>query len=58
MLIFYFFKDDIVDIGKFDVISPLTFLVDEFSGFYLHLSMFSIKYSRSTYKTNGALSDF
>ena len=35
-------NDDIVDIEKPDGISSFTFVVDEFSGLFLHLSVFSI----------------
>ena len=40
-------NDDIVDIEKPDGICLLTFVVDEFSGLFLHPSIFSIKHSRS-----------
>ena len=40
-------KEDIVDIEKPDEICSLTFIVDEFSGLFLRLSIFSIIYSRS-----------
>ena len=40
-------NDDIADIEKPDAIRSLTFVVDEFSGLFLHPSIFSIKYSRS-----------
>ena len=40
-------KEDIVDIEKPDGICLLTFVVDEFSGFFLHPSIFSIIHSRS-----------
>ena len=40
-------NDDIVDIEKSDGICSLTFDVDEFSGLFLHPSIFSIKHSRS-----------
>ena len=39
-------NDDTVDIEKPDGIYLLTFVVDEFSGLFLHPSVFSIKYSR------------
>ena len=38
---------DIVDIEKPDGICSLNFVVNEFSGILLHLSIFSIKLSRS-----------
>ena len=49
MLVFYVDDtiDDIVDIEKPDWICSFTFVVDEFSGLFLHPSIFSIKYSRS-----------
>ena len=40
-------NDNIVDIAKSDGICSLSFVVDEFSGLFLHLSVFSIKHSRS-----------
>ena len=40
-------KEDIVDIEKPDGICLLTFVVDEFSGLFLHPSIFSIIHSRS-----------
>ena len=39
-------NDDIVDIEKPDGICSPTFDVDEFSGLFLHPSIFSIKHSR------------
>ena len=39
-------NDDIVDIEKADEICSLTFVVDDFSGCYLHLSRLTIKDSR------------
>ena len=47
MLIFYVLNDDIVDIEKADRICSLTFVVDNFSGLFLHPSIFSIKDFRS-----------
>ena len=41
-------NDIIVDIKKPDGICSLTFVVDEFSGLFLHPSNFSIKHSIST----------
>ena len=41
-------NDDIEDIAKPDGICSLTFVVDEFSGLFLHPSIFSNIYSRST----------
>ena len=38
---------DLVDIEKPDRICSLTFDVDEFSGLFLHLLIFSIIHSRS-----------
>ena len=43
-----FLNNSIVDIGKPDGICSPTFVVDEFSGFYLHPSIFSIKHSISS----------
>ena len=40
-------NEHIVDIKKPDGICSLTFVVDEFSGFFLHPSIFSIIHSRS-----------
>ena len=40
-------NDDLVDIGKPDGICSLTFLIDHFSGLFLHPSIFSIKDSRT-----------
>ena len=40
-------NDDIVDIKKPDGICLLTFVVNEFSGLFLHPSIFSIIHSRS-----------
>ena len=42
-----FLNDDIADIEKPDGICLLTFAVDEFSGLFLHPSIFSIISSRS-----------
>ena len=39
-------NEDIVDIEKPDGICSLTFVVDEFSGLFLHQSIFSIIHSR------------
>ena len=47
MLIFMLLKEDIVEIGKPDEICSLTFDVDEFSGLFVHPSIFSIIHSRS-----------
>ena len=55
MLIFYASK---LRYYKHRKICLLTFVVDEFSGLYLHLSFFSITHSRSTSIINGTLSDF
>ena len=43
-----FLNDDIVDIEKRDGICLPTFVVNEFSGLFLHPLIFSIKDSRST----------
>ena len=40
-------NNNIVDIEKPDGICSPSFVVDNFSGLFLHPSMFSIKYSRS-----------
>ena len=42
-----FLNEDIVDIGKPDGVCSLTFVVDYFSGLFLHPSIFFIKDSRS-----------
>ena len=42
-----FLNDGIVDIEKPDEICLPTFAVNEFSGLYLHLSVFPSKHSRS-----------
>ena len=39
-------NDDIVHIENLDGIPWLTFIVDEFSGLFLHPSIFSITHSR------------
>ena len=41
------FNDNIVDNEKPDGICLPTFVVNEFSGLFLHPSIFSIKHSRS-----------
>ena len=51
-------NNDILDIEKPDGICSLTFVVDEFSGLFLHLSIFYILHSRSAKIINDALSDF
>ena len=51
-------NDNILDIEKPDGICSLTFVVDEFSGLFLHPSIFSIIHSRKAQIMNGALSDF
>ena len=43
----YFLNDNIVDIGKPDGTCSLGFVEDEFSGLFLHLSIFSIEHSKS-----------
>ena len=40
-------NEDIKGIEKPEGICLLTFVVDEFSGLFLHTSIFSIKYSRA-----------
>ena len=40
-------NEDIVEIEKPNGICSLTFVVDEFSGLLLHLSIFSTMHSRS-----------
>ena len=40
-------NEGIVNIEKPDGICSLTFVVDEFSGLFLHASIFSITHSRS-----------
>ena len=42
-----FLNNNIVDIGKPDGICSLTFVVNEFSGLFLHSSVFSIKHLTS-----------
>ena len=42
-----FLNDDIVDNEKLDKICSPNFDVDEFSGLFLHPSVFSIKHLRS-----------
>ena len=48
-------NENIVDIEKPDGLCSLTFVVDEFSGLFLHPSIFSIKHSRSAYIANGEI---
>ena len=50
--------EDVVDIEKPDVVCSLTFVADEFSGLFLHLSILSIIHSRSGVCLSGALSNF
>ena len=50
--------DDIADIENPDRICLPTFVVDEFSGSFLHPSNFNIKHSGSAWIINGILSDF
>ena len=40
-------NDDIVGIEKPDKLFSLTFLLDDISGLFLHLSVFPVKNSRS-----------
>ena len=61
-LLFKLLNEGIVDIEKPDRICSLTFVVDEFSWWVLHSSIFyfihqSIIYWRPALKVNGALSD-
>ena len=51
-------NDDIVYIEKSYEIGSLTFIVDEFSGLFMYLPIFSIIQSRSAEPINGALSGF
>ena len=51
-------KEGFADIENPDGICLLTFLVNEFSGLFLHPSVFSNKHLRFAYIINGALSDF
>ena len=51
-------NDGLVDIEKSDVIFSLTFVVNEFSGLFLHPSIFSIKLSRSAKIIIGDIRDF
>ena len=51
-------NDYIVYIKKPDGICSPAFVVDEFSGLFLHSSIFSIEDSGSVEIINGALSDF
>ena len=41
-------NEDIVDIEKSEGIYSLTFVLDEFSGLFLHPSIFSVIHSRSS----------
>ena len=51
-------NEDIVDIEKPDGICLLTFVIDEFSGLFLHPSIFFIIHSRSAQIIKSALLDF
>ena len=51
-------NEDIAAIQKPDGICSLIFVVDKFSGLFLHPSIFSILHSRSAKVINGVLSDF
>ena len=51
-------NEDIVDIEKAEGVCLFTFAVDEFSGLFLHPTIFSIIHSRSAKLINGALSYF
>ena len=44
-LFFMLLNDDTVDTEKLDEVCSPTFVVDEFSGLFLHPSIFSIKHS-------------
>ena len=57
-LFYMLLNDDIVYIEKLDGICWLTFVIDEFSGSFLHPSIFSIIHSRSASIINDTLSDF
>ena len=48
MLLFYVLNNDTVKIEKSDLICSLTLAVNQFSGFFLHASIFSIKHTRCT----------
>ena len=47
MLFSMFLNDGIVDIKKTNGICLITFILNQFSGLFLHPSIFSIKQSRS-----------
>ena len=47
MLFYMLLNDDVVDTEKADGICLLTFVVDEFSGIFLHPLVLSIMHSRS-----------
>ena len=51
-------NEDIVDIEKPGGICSLTYVVEEFSGLFLHPSIFSVRQLRSAQIINGVLSDF
>ena len=56
-----FIKNECSDIAhteKYDGIFSPTFVVDDFSGSFLHPSVFYIKDSRSAYIINAVLSNF
>ena len=46
MLISMLSNDDIADIEKPELMCLSSFVVDEFTGFFLHPSVFSIKHAR------------
>ena len=48
----------LIFIEKHDKIGSVTFVVDEFSGLFLHPSIFSITHSLSVQVISGALLDF
>ena len=50
-------NEDIVDTEKPGGVCSLTYVVDDFSGLFLHLSAFPIKDSISAQIRNGSLSD-
>ena len=58
MLISMLLNDDIADIEKAELMCMSTFVVDEFTGLFLHPSAFSIKHSRPAKIISGALSYF
>ena len=51
-------NEDIVAIEKSDGVCLLTFVVDEFSGLFLHSPIFSTIHSKTASIINGVLSNF